>query len=93
MNKQLQPELLVDDAHGIYIPQRFAQRWPLTHLKGVNQEQLDTLLAGPDGADYWEVWWEVLTQCTMEFEGEKHTLHQDGDLWAIPPGYVIPDND
>jgi hypothetical protein len=76
--------LLVDDCHGIYVPQVWAMRYRMfPEAWNVTREQLDVLLRGPDDDVYWETWDEVLN--TAEFtdsQGRVWHLWQDGALWA-----------
>lgn len=66
-------ELLVNGAHGIYVPQVFAQ-W---YGELLAPDQLEVLLAGPEHKHYWDVWDEV------QLDGRL--LWQDSDLWAVEP--------
>lgn len=72
-------ELLLLDKHGIYIPKIFAEAYPQYLSK---DQQRD--LSNPDNSHYWETWEWVLDTVTIVIDGKPHTLHQDGDLWAIP---------
>lgn len=80
--------LLLDDARGIYIPQAFAEgfdheHWGLTHKE--DKRNLDILIKGPEGDEYWEAWHEVLDRAKATDPKTKleYTLEQDGDLWAV----------
>jgi hypothetical protein len=78
--------LLVDDHHGIYVPQVFAQRFKNNWSTwGLKPEQLSVLLSGPtDDEEYWDVWNEVLDQaCFKDSQGQEWHLWQDGALWAF----------
>lgn len=80
--------LMVNDHHGVYVPQIFAQQYALLDW-GVTPEQVGTLLLGPDDNEpYWETWEEVLSTAKLTLEGKVYTLTQDGDLWAICPQVV-----
>lgn len=81
--------LLFDENRGVYIPQNFvnetgnsieevAEKW---HL---NIDDLKILVNGPDDEMYWDAWDNVLRDAWTIHEGKKYTLHQDGDLWAVP---------
>jgi hypothetical protein len=91
-SKILEPELLVIDAHGQYIPQLFLQGYSnyITN-KDKLQEYLKDVQDGPDNEHYWDSWDFLLN--TMEFindNGEKMEvgyLEDSCDLWAIPEGY------
>lgn len=83
--------LLIDGAHGIYVPMAFieqAQGWDLP------QEAVEIVKAGPDHPDYWEAWVEILDSASFQGE-EEHTwtLYQDGDLFAVRDDWEGPDND
>jgi len=75
--------LLFSDARGIYIPRDFAD----TDIakKHLSAEDLASL-SDPDHEHYWETWDEVCEMTFTDNKGKQWTLHQDGDLWAIPEG-------
>jgi hypothetical protein len=84
-------KLFFDGNRGQYIPQDFAlmiQRSmivPTTLPAGA----LDALTAGPEAADYWDVWTDVLDRVLIDepLPGggfTRYALHQDGDLWLVP---------
>lgn len=76
-------ECLVDGAHGSYVPQVFAETCTPSAW-GVTGADVETLLAGPDHPDYWEVWDDVLLYAQYPADdGRTFTLHQDGDLFAV----------
>jgi len=81
--------LLVNDSAGVYVPQDFvnsvgntaeevAQKW------NVNVEDVKIIQQGPDEESYWDAWDNILRDAWTIHEDTKYTLHQDGDLWAIP---------
>lgn len=72
---------LVDGAHGIYVPQRFAQRFG--EAWGIGRENLRILRAGPNHPAYWDAWDEVLASAACEQGGWSWRLWQDGDLFAV----------
>lgn len=79
--------LLVNSAHGIYIPQLFAKECRKYIIDIDNhQEDIDTLLEGPDHEHYWDAWADVTDNVKLkDSDGNTFTLYQgDGDLWAIP---------
>ena len=92
-NKVTEPELLVCDNRGIYIPQLFCQNYAsyITNLEEV-KEDFDTVLLGPDNEDYFDAWDSLLNR--MKFTNdygqmfEVGYLEDSGDLWAIPEGYT-----
>jgi tRNA isopentenyl-2-thiomethyl-A-37 hydroxylase MiaE len=95
--KTLEPELLVDSHHGIYIAQSFCQRYAayITNMDKVKAD-FDICLLGPDNDEYWDAWADLMDN--VEFtndHGEKFTvgnLGEEGDLWAIPEGYEFPED-
>lgn len=85
----MKPEilLLASGHRGIYIPQHFASNIDRSNVSNVSAEDWATLAAGPDSEYCCETWADVLDNAVvMDADGNKYTLHQDGDLWAIPVG-------
>jgi len=77
--------LLVDSNRGVFVAQSFAANYLDTNLK---EDDKAILLAGPEHDDYWECWEDVLNYCELtDQDGNKFTLHQDFDLWAVPVGF------
>lgn len=86
-DKKPEIQLLCDDALGVYIPKRFAQMIHPDAIQGMTQEDRQILLAGPDHEEYWDTWDWVMDRIVLTgLSGEKYTLWQDGNLWAIPQG-------
>ena len=86
------PELqcFADSARGLYIPQYFAESIDRDAITGVNMEDLDCLLGGPEQDSYWDVWADVLDNAVIkDTHGQEWTLHEDGDLWLVPLGYYM----
>lgn len=84
-------QCLLSDARGIYIPQNFAEIFAWRAVHGVEEKDLVLLLEGPESEHYWETWDHVLQNAVLrDAEGNEYTLHQDGDLWAIPKDAVWP---
>lgn len=75
--------LLVPDAAGVYVPQRFVENYDLSIWKGIDQEDVATIKQGPDHEGYWDAWSNILQSATYSNGGYQYHLHQDGDLWAI----------
>ena len=74
-----------DSAHGVYIPQHFAESIKRECVRGVTREQWDILEQGPDHESYWCAWDEVLDFAIVtDFCGVEYCLYQDGDLWFVP---------
>jgi|GEM_PF-1401097 len=80
---------VVDGQYGIYMPQRFAQKFSDEIAACCDQDTLQTLLAGPDeGEDYDWAWDEVVDNYSEEDEA--------GHTWTIWPShegiYLIRDD-
>ena len=75
---------LIDSNKGICIPMVFAYRWGNVCTKGITEADIDTLLSGPYHPEYWEIWEEVVNEVEFLFDGQKCTLFEDGDLFAVP---------
>lgn len=94
---QNEPELLVNDANGIYIAQVFCQTYAayITNMDKVKAD-FDTCILGPDNDEYWDAWADLMDN--VEFtndKGEKYTIGnwgEGGDLWAFPEGYEFPED-
>ncbi len=80
MSKVAQSELYADSNRGIYIPQFWAQSADLNQWCDYTEDQIATLLSGPDNESYWDTWQEILDNVRTIGGGQ---LHQDGDLWVI----------
>lgn len=76
-------QLLLSDVRGIYIPRDFAEGFDL------NAWHIDfdvSALSDPEGEFYWDTWKRVVSSAFLfDAEGNRFTLWQDGDLWAICP--------
>lgn len=89
---------LIDNHHGVYIPQLFAEYnraegnwWKMFNLPVDTHEdafQAD-LLAGPDNEHYWDAWTTVLDTAWYEDPetGLVWRLYQDDDLFMVVDGY------
>jgi len=76
--------LIVDDHHGIYIPQVFCQQYEKTDQ--VSQTDWNICLSGPDNELYWEAWESILDDWEAEETDEsgkkyKIGIFQDGSLF------------
>ena len=75
-------QLLLSDSRGIYIPRDFAEYFELDQwnidLKYIQR------LSSPYDDFYWDNWDVVLNNAySIDKNGNKWYLWQDGDLWAI----------
>lgn len=75
---------IIDSNRGIYIPQQFARKWGDSVQSGMDEEQKTILLAGPQHSQYWDVWEEIVNEVVFLFDGQKCSLYEDGDLFAVP---------
>ena len=75
--------LFASDAHGIYIPQYFAEAIKREFVQGVTDDQWADLGQGPECEHYWDTWETVLNNASVSKDGQTYSLHQDGDLWLI----------
>lgn len=75
---------LIDGNRGIYMPLQFAKNWGDSVQSGMNEEQKNVLLSGPQRSDYWDVWEEVVNEVAFLFDGQLCTLYEDNDLFAVP---------
>jgi hypothetical protein len=75
-------QLLLDGAHGIYVPQRFSQVVSPSVVENVSSEDWFILSQGPDHEFYWEAWETVLNNAILVGPtGSRYCLEQDGDLF------------
>jgi hypothetical protein len=86
-----EPVCIIDSAHGVYIPQIWAERYgSYWQSCNIRQEDVTILLHGPDHEFYWESWENVLNN----YNHDGHTLWcgESGDLFELPPNFD-PEND
>ena len=88
----MQRVLLVDGNRGIYIPKQFADNYGEQLIGAAFADPIAICKQGPDHADYWQAWDEIERDGIVVLDGKQYTLHQDGDLWAIPEGYEWPED-
>lgn len=85
-----EPILLITDAMGIYIPNRFATYFAgdrSKHVANISDEDWAILEQGPNHEHYWETWDEVSMYAVVkDLKGFKYGIYQDGDCWLIPQG-------
>lgn len=75
--------LLISDAHGIFIPQAFAENFAKA-WSNVGKDDLKILKEGPNHPEYWDAWRDVLDYSFLiDTEGRNWYMWQDGDLWAV----------
>lgn len=84
--------LILDSNRGTKIPEHFVTN----DQGGINHEHCVKWNIHPDDAlilalgddteknpGYWESWDTVLNSAFFVHNGDKYTLHQDGDLWGL----------
>ena len=76
-------EFIVDSGFGVYVPKMTAE-YGWLHVGGINQEDIDILLAGPDHEWYWETWERVLSDFRTE-DGRVLWLGECGDVFLALP--------
>ena len=83
----MEPILLINGAHGIYLPKIFAQlRFTDSIITPLTDQQLQDL-SNVDNEHYLDTWEDVLQGFAIEIDGVTYNLHQDDDLWLVPDGY------
>lgn len=87
------PILYLSDSRGVYIPRDFATETRRDCISGASPADLAILADGPANEGYWEAWAAVCDNATVTDPdtGVAYTLHQDGDLWLLPPGWGVDD--
>jgi|SRR5690606_27013311 len=71
----------INSAHGVYIPQVFAEIVNRELVSGVNDYDWKTINDGPDNEWYWEAWDNVLNNATIKHDDVDYQLYEDGDLF------------
>jgi hypothetical protein len=75
--------LMISDAHGVYIPQYFTQKYDRTEWGKISDWAWDTCAAGPDAEHYWDAWTELCDSAShTDAQGNVWNIYQDGDVWA-----------
>jgi hypothetical protein len=78
-------KLAIDGSWGIYIPQRFFERYPqfTEHLN--SDEDQAIIEQGPEHEHYWDVWTDFLDgfETAPTSDGYRWKLYQDGDVWFV----------
>jgi hypothetical protein len=90
-----QPYIVLNDAHGRYIPQLFCEDIAESDCPsmGIKWSDVQTCIAGPDHEWYWEAWQTIENNFEQaDDKGIKWYLYQNGDLWCYPEGYQFPED-
>ena len=86
--------LLLSDFHGIYIPKLWSDEISSEEEAesfSVSWESVLLCQSGPEEAQYWEVWQEILDSAQWEEDGAEWRLHQNGDLWRVRADAELPE--
>ena len=80
--------LLADSHHGVYIPQLVVQQYlehPMWDWSEVDQEDIDTVLSGPNDEWYWEAWDSIKDAVkVVDEDGTEYVIVYNEDLWLVP---------
>lgn len=76
-------EILFDANRGQYIPQNFAEEIDHSKFTGIESNDIETLLNGPEDEWYWEAWQNVLDNAEYTTDAGTWTLYQDGDVFLL----------
>lgn len=89
----LEPELLVNDAAGIYIPQEFAKTYDIKE-NFANYDEIKDLIKelqeenSIDNEHYYDIYQDLIDKAILFMNDSKYYLYPgDGGLWAVPEGY------
>ena len=76
----IQVEILLNDSHGIYIPELFIKNFDMNqwHINKNDYIDLDV-----DNELYWDLWQEILDNAYCVLNSKTWHLLQDGNLFAI----------
>jgi hypothetical protein len=96
MKKQVQksePILLVDGNRGIYMGRDLYNQYRQYFVADENgiPQWVMTDIQDTENEYYPEAWAWIEQNVQIELDGQRYTLYQDDDLWAIPEGYSWED--
>ena len=76
-------QLLVNSGFGVYCPQTAIERLQTNVRSQFEAEDVQTLLEGPEGNEwYWEAWENVLNS-RFTVDGKEFQLYHSEDVWII----------
>lgn len=82
-NKFTAVNLLLSDSRGVYIPRDFVTGFDMEKWQGISEDAVIEC-SDIDNDFYWDAWIDILDHAFyVDSDGNKFTLYQDGDLWAI----------
>ena len=85
-------ELIIDEHHGIYIPQHFCEEF--YGFEGIDQSDVLACKAGPEHDLYWEAWETILSNAfCVDKHGREWKLYQNGSLWAYCPAEMTTEDE
>jgi hypothetical protein len=84
---QRKTKCLIPDRVGRYIPQRFMEQYEddIVNREELSDEDIETVLEGPDAEWYWQAWDSLLMSLKIELNGSEYEIFQNQDLYAIEP--------
>lgn len=82
-------QLAVDGSWGIYVPQRFFERYP-QFLEHLNKED-HAIIENPEHEHYWEVWDQFVSNFTVMKDGDRWSIYQDGDVFFVSEHHQFND--
>ena len=85
-------ELLLNDSHGIHVPQMFAEEY--FGFDGVDQSDMEICRAGPEHKNYWDAWENILQHAySIDKYNREWFLFHDGNLWAFCPSEMTEEDE
>jgi hypothetical protein len=90
--KWTEPDLFVDDHHGIYMGQiawqQLAERYKDQARKQLSAEDIKSIEAGPDDEWHFEAMTNLENMTFVTETGQKWELsYREGGIWAVPACY------
>lgn len=91
-----QKEIILSECRGIYLPQNFIEE--TENVEGwtynISNYDIITLKNGPDDEWYWQAWENMLNNAYFTYpDGTKGVLYQDGDLFVLPEGTSLEEEE
>lgn len=96
---------VVDEARGVYCPQKFCEKFDFDDFTGIDRDDWDTVLDGPDEEFYWHCWATICRDAVGVFDPStfslyggkvgdgkrfiKYTIYQDGGIFLVPEGVCM----
>jgi len=85
--------MMIDDHHGVYQAQYFAEAILRECVEGVTDEQWNELEKGPEEPYHWDLWNMIESNATITSPdtGTKYYIYHSGPIWLVPEGVDIPE--